>query len=115
MKPTNISSEPEDASLRRSAKPVICYPPESLPELNLQNLKNARKNLEQVTEKYIPPREAKCFEVESGHFFRIYSHQGPQVGDLNLWSKANPEEKFYTGKTRALHGTHLSTGDRLWS
>ena len=45
----------------------------------------------------------------------IYSHQGPQVGDLNLWSKANPEEKFYTGKTRALHGTHLSTGDRLWS
>ena len=99
MKPANISNEPEDASLRRSAKPVICYPPESLPELNLQNLKNARENLEQVTEKYIPPREAECFEVEAGHFFRIYSHQGPQVGDLNLWSKANPEEKFYTGKT----------------
>ena len=115
LKPANISSEPEDASLRRSAKPVICYPPESLPELNLQNLKNARENLEQVTEKYIPPREAECFEVEAGHFFRIYSHQGPQVGDLNLWSKANPEEKFYTGKTRALNGTHLSTGDRLWS
>ena len=115
MKPTNISSEPEDASLRRSAKPVICYPSENLPELNLQNLKYARENLEQVTEKYIPPREAECFEVEAGHFFRIYSHQGPQVGDLNLWSKANLEEKFYTGKTRALHGTHLSTGDRLWS
>ncbi|MDH5798843.1 MAG: DUF1989 domain-containing protein, partial [Paracoccaceae bacterium] len=24
-------------------------------------------------------------------------------------------ERFYSGKTRALHGTHLSTGDRLWS
>uniref|UniRef100_UPI0039B891BA urea carboxylase-associated family protein n=1 Tax=Albidovulum sp. TaxID=1872424 RepID=UPI0039B891BA len=23
--------------------------------------------------------------------------------------------RFYSGKTRALHGTHLSTGDRLWS
>ncbi|NND41416.1 MAG: DUF1989 domain-containing protein, partial [Silicimonas sp.] len=24
-------------------------------------------------------------------------------------------ERFYSGKTRALHGTHLSTGDRMWS
>ncbi|MCB1368766.1 MAG: DUF1989 domain-containing protein, partial [Rhodobacteraceae bacterium] len=24
-------------------------------------------------------------------------------------------ERFYSGKTRALHGTHLSTGDSLWS
>ena len=24
-------------------------------------------------------------------------------------------ERFYSGKTRALHATHLSTGDRLWS
>ena len=65
LKPANFSSEPEDASLRRSAKPVICYPPESLPKLNLQNLRNERENLEQVTEKYVPPREAECFEVEA--------------------------------------------------
>jgi len=24
-------------------------------------------------------------------------------------------ERFFSGKTRALHATHLSTGDRLWS
>ncbi|MEM9844548.1 MAG: DUF1989 domain-containing protein, partial [Pseudomonadota bacterium] len=24
-------------------------------------------------------------------------------------------ERFYSGKTRALHGTHLSVGDRMWS
>ena len=24
-------------------------------------------------------------------------------------------ERFYSGKTRALHGTHVSTGDSLWS
>jgi len=25
------------------------------------------------------------------------------------------KDLFYSGKTRALHGTHLSTGDRMWS
>jgi len=34
---------------------------------------------------------------------------------LNLWNAADLNEKFYSGKTRALHGTHLSTGDRMWS
>ena len=41
--------------------------------------------------------------------------EGPQVGDLNLWSTNDLSERFYSGKTRALHGTHLSTGDRMWS
>ena len=42
-------------------------------------------------------------------------HEGPQVGDLNLWNAYDLTERFYSGKTRALHATHLSTGDRLWS
>ncbi|MGD9310741.1 MAG: DUF1989 domain-containing protein, partial [Desulfosarcina sp.] len=33
----------------------------------------------------------------------------------NLWASDDLSEGFYSGKTRALHGTHLSTGDRLWS
>ncbi len=37
------------------------------------------------------------------------------MGDLNLWNANDLDERFYSGKTRALHGTHLSTGDRLWS
>ena len=37
------------------------------------------------------------------------------MGDLNLWNAHDLSERFYSGKTRALHGTHLSTGDRLWS
>lgn len=40
---------------------------------------------------------------------------GPQVGDLNLWAEDDLSERFYSGKTRALHGTHLSTGDQMWS
>lgn len=63
----------------------------------------------------IPPRDARTFIVPAGHFFRIVSIDGPQVGDLNLWSRNNLNEQFYSGKTRALHGTHVSTGDQLWS
>ncbi len=50
-----------------------------------------------------------------GGFFRISSIEGPQVGDLNLWNAHDLSERFYSGKTRALHGTHLTTGDRMWS
>ncbi len=53
--------------------------------------------------------------MPAGSFFRIHSIEGPQVGDLNLWNAHDLNERFYSGKTRALHGTHLSTGDRLWS
>jgi len=63
----------------------------------------------------IPPRDAKTFEVPAGYFFRIISREGPQVGDLNLWHKNNMNERFFSGKTRALYGTHVSTGDRLYS
>ena len=68
-----------------------------------------------VSEALAPARDAVTFEVPAGHFFRIYSVDGPQVGDLNLWNANDLSERFYTGKTRALHGTHLSTGDRMWS
>ncbi len=53
--------------------------------------------------------------MPAGQLFRIISVEGPQVGDLNLWNAHDLSERFYSGKTRALHGTHVSTGDRLWS
>jgi uncharacterized protein YcgI (DUF1989 family) len=61
------------------------------------------------------PREACTFHVPAGSFFRIVSVDGPQVGDLNLWNAHDLSERFYSGKTRALHGTHVTTGERLWS
>lgn len=45
----------------------------------------------------------------------IVSVEGSQVGDLNLWNAHDLTERFYSGKTRALHGTHVTTGERLWS
>ena len=53
--------------------------------------------------------------MPAGGFFRISSVEGPQVGDLNLWNAHNLDERFYSGKTRAIHGTHITTGERMWS
>ena len=106
--------EPKDAAERRARPAVICYPTETLPHPDLAGYRAARAGWERVASHVADPREAACFEVPAGHFFRIVSVEGPQVGDLNIWS-ADLSERFYSGKTRALHGTHLSTGDRLWS
>ena len=37
------------------------------------------------------------------------------MGDLNLWNADDLSERFFSGKTRALFGTHVSTGDKLMS
>ncbi|MCB8822227.1 urea carboxylase-associated family protein [Microvirga rosea] len=107
--------EPRDAEIRRSIKPVICYPVDSLAPPDLSAYRAAREGWTKIGETIVPPREARCFEVPAGCFFRIVSIEGSQVGDLNLWAVDDLRERFFSGKTRALHGTHLSTGDRLWS
>ncbi len=94
---------------------MICYPVDTLPPAPMDLYASAAEGMELVGEALAPPRDAVTFEVPAGHFFRIVSVDGPQVGDLNLWHAGDLSERFYTGKTRALHGTHLSTGDRLWS
>ena len=108
-------SEPTDAQARRDIAPVICYPNDTLPAADLTLYRAARDTAKKTHEVVVPPRDARCFEVPAGHFFRITSVEGPQVGDLNLWSLNDLSERFYTGKTRALHGTHLTTGERMWS
>ena len=115
MKIINLSPEPNDAEIRRSIKPVISYPIDNLPVFDATFYKTASKKMNLIESIIIPPRDAKTFEVPAGHFFRIISKEGPQVGDLNLWNKNNIDERFFSGKTRALYGTHVSTGDRLYS
>ena len=107
--------QPDDADTRRAVKPVICYPVETLPQPDMTLYAQARKTLTKTGEVLVPPREAATFAVPAGHFFRITSVEGPQVGDLNLWCRDDLSEKFYSGKTRALHGAHLTTGERMWS
>ena len=106
---------PADAAERRGVAPVVCYPTEALPGPDLAALRQARGDWRTDSAVIVPPREGRCVRVPAGAFFRIVATEGPQVGDLNLWSAADHAERFYSGKTRALHGTHLTTGDRLWS
>ena len=115
MTPMTTAPAPADAAARRAARPVICYPVDGLPAGHQAVYARARHELESVYEVVVPPRDGRCFRVPAGCFFRIKCSEGPQVGDLNLWSTDDLSERFYSGKTRALHGTHLSVGDRLWS
>lgn len=116
MKPDRPqTAAPADAAARRAVVPVVCYPVDTLPRPDLGAMHAARGGAAKTGEVLVPPREARCFRVPAGQFFRIVSVEGPQVGDLNLWNAADLSERFYSGKTRALHGTHLSTGDRMWS
>ena len=115
MKIKKFSNKPLDIKDRIGAKPVVCYPNNNIADDNLVTLHKARENLIKKKEITIAPRDAKTFEVNRGDFFRIESIEGSQVGDLNIFQLNNLDEKFYSGKTRALYGTHLSVGDKMYS
>lgn len=109
------TAPPPDADERRGKPPITVYPVETLPKADMERLGRLRRTLEPVQDIIVPPRDARTFRVPKGQFFRIVSVGGAQVGDLNLWNAQDLSERFFSGKTRALHATHVSVGDRLWS
>jgi len=106
---------PPDAAARRATPAVVAYATERLPPYDRAFYENVRQGMSKIGEVIVPPRDGGTFEVPAGHLFRIVSVEGPQVGDLNLWNAHDLTERFFSGKTRQLHATHVSTGDRLWS
>ena len=106
---------PPDADARRRARPVPVYDPAALPAPDLALYATARAGARPVDGVTVPPRAGRALEVPAGHVLRISCPGGAQVGDLNLWNAADLSERFFSGKTRALHGTHVGMGDRLWS
>ncbi len=111
----NPPPPPADAAERRAAPAVPVYRADALPPHDAARFDALRVHMKKVGEVIAPPREACAFDVPKGGFFRIVCTEGPQVGDLNLWNAHNLDERFFSGKTRALHATHLSVGDALWS
>ncbi|TPQ32855.1 hypothetical protein C2U70_20625 [Bradyrhizobium guangdongense] len=112
---SNTQPSPADAAQRRAVKPTITYPASAMPKPDMSVLETARRSMVKTHELIVPPRDARTFRVARGQFFRIVSVEGPQVGDLNLWNADDLSERFFSGKTRALHATHVGVGDRLWS
>ncbi|MBV8915452.1 MAG: DUF1989 domain-containing protein, partial [Acetobacteraceae bacterium] len=108
------ATTPEDAAQRRRVPAVIVYAVDAVPKLD-RAVFAAREGMTKLSELTVPPRDGRAFNVPAGHFFRIVSVDGPQVGDLNVWNAHDLSERLFTGKTRALHATHVGTGDRLWS
>ena len=106
---------PDDASQRQAVKPIVCYDVAAVPARDSRWISQWQDTLEVVNSVVVPPREASTFSVPAGYGFRIVSVEGPQVGDLNLWNAKDLSERFFSGKTRQLHATHVTRGDRLWT
>ena len=109
-------------ALARRTKPIPCYATEQIPPKHggdalYQALGQAvaKGQARLIHDIEIPARDARSCVVKAGHMWRIVCHQGPQVADMNCWALENPQEHFYASKTRQIHATHLTTGDRLWS
>jgi len=108
--------------ITRQTKPILCYNIDSIPPKQggaklYSTLRTAVKDniATLVTKLEIPAKDARSWKVPAGHLWRIVCVRGPQVADMNCWSLSNPKERFYSSKTRQIHATHLTTGDRLWS
>jgi uncharacterized protein YcgI (DUF1989 family) len=76
---------------------------------------NERAGRRSVLQHYIPPETAYAFPVNAHQIVRVTCCDGPQVGDLNAFSRTDAREHFWSGRTRTLHGSHVKIGDRLWS
>jgi uncharacterized protein len=110
-------------AIARNTKPIPCYVVDQIPRKKggealyaalATAVADGRATVTQ--ELVIPPCDARSWVVKAGQLFRLVCSHGPQVADMNCWNWHNPRgERFYTSKTRQIHATHLTTGDRLWS
>ena len=105
---TSQSFEPTPAYESPNSRSVLYPTPEFL-----DSVRGSSRRL--VSNHLVPPRSGHAWRLGAGQICRITTPEGPQVGDLNLWSATNPRERFWAARTRQLHQSHISVGDRLWS
>ena len=99
--------------------PTPCYfppPKRSLVDRSLcYQIHQAAKESPPVFSLEVGPGTGRGWRMKAGQICRVSLISGSQVGDINMWSAANPKERMYTGKTRQIHASHLSVYDRIWS
>ncbi|KAE8150064.1 hypothetical protein BDV25DRAFT_155108 [Aspergillus avenaceus] len=105
----------------RRPPPAYTAPPESTvhasSEVYRSISKTATDDAQRVLETSftIRPCSGQAWVVPAGHICRLTTPNGPQVGDLNIWNAKNPRERLWAARTRQIHASHVSVGDRLWS
>ncbi|KAF3067760.1 hypothetical protein CFAM422_008344 [Trichoderma lentiforme] len=115
---SSLSAEERLKARKPVPKPVPAYLPTAGSPLSVD--KNLYEAIQQaprvlVEEFTVPIRSGRAWEAPAGSIVSISTPEGPQVGDLNIWNRHNPRERFWASRTRQLHSTHVSTHDRLWS
>ncbi|OHE99716.1 hypothetical protein CORC01_05074 [Colletotrichum orchidophilum] len=99
-------------------KPVPAYLPTagSVLTVDKELYESAQQTQRVLIEEFtLPIRSGRAWKAPAGSIVRISTPEGPQVGDLNIWNAHNPRERFWASRTKQLHASHVSTGDRLWS
>lgn len=99
--------------------PTICYDKPAAAIVSEEECESRRTRAlhgSLVLELIVPKKSARVWTLQKDDLCRVSLPEGSQVGDLNLWNLEQPRlERFYSGKTRQIHSTHLKTYDRLWS
>ncbi|XP_055905167.1 uncharacterized protein LOC129940747 [Eupeodes corollae] len=98
--------------------PIICYEKSEnviVSKADYDDKRHAALMGEKIQTIVVPKRSARTWNMQSGDLCRITLSEGSQVGDMNFWNSDNIKERFYSGKTRQLHSSHLKVYDRLWS
>jgi uncharacterized protein YcgI (DUF1989 family) len=76
----------------------------------------ARPDLRHLAQSFIiPARTGKAFHLPASQIVRVTCSEGPQVADMIVFNADDRAEKFWSGRTRVIHGGHLKIGDHLWS
>ena len=96
----NISAVPERYQLDR-----VFY----------DGVRAAKPNFKLVESFLVEPFSGLGFRVAGGQSFRVVQAEGPQVGDMALWSAHDPREFFGAARTCTWEGWFLSPYKRLWS
>ncbi len=103
---------PLDAEKRKAISPVICYPVDQLRVVPLELYFRVRKNFKLV-EFGGASKESTNFRNSSRSFLSDCLCGWAPGGRSQPLDAENLQGRICSGKTRALHGTHLSTGDRF--
>src|SRR5699024_8657695 len=112
LQPGRITTMPQDARLTEAAYQGAAL---TVDEDFYGRIGAATERRRVVDEFTVPIRSGRAWEIPAGRVCRISTPEGPQVGDLNLWNRHDPRERFWAARTRQLQAAHLSTFDRLWS